>query len=66
MVGLHVTEAHAWLAELWKALCFRTFPLMAEEHFATQMPECWRDAYFVRLDARLSQTRHNLGNIHSC
>ncbi|KAJ3554905.1 hypothetical protein NM688_g2868 [Phlebia brevispora] len=32
--------------ELWKALCFRAYPLTAEQHYTDVEPESWRDAYF--------------------
>ncbi|KAI0819084.1 RNA polymerase II transcription factor SIII subunit A-domain-containing protein [Irpex lacteus] len=50
--------------DVWKTLCFRTFPLTAEQHFAAQEPECWRNAYFrlrvfekERLDAVAARLR---------
>ncbi|KAI0086138.1 RNA polymerase II transcription factor SIII subunit A-domain-containing protein [Irpex rosettiformis] len=53
-----------WFTEMWKALCSRSFPLMTEQHFAAQEPECWRDAYFrlrdfekERLDAVAAKLR---------
>jgi elongin-A len=35
--------------EIWKALCFRTYPTAAERyhHGETQEPESWKNQYFV-------------------
>ncbi|KAI0341650.1 hypothetical protein BDW22DRAFT_1358482 [Trametopsis cervina] len=32
--------------EMWKALCFRSFPLLAQQQYSTEQPESWREAYF--------------------
>ncbi|KIP06033.1 hypothetical protein PHLGIDRAFT_128507 [Phlebiopsis gigantea 11061_1 CR5-6] len=37
-------------ADLWKALCFRAFPLPAGKRNAGTEPESWRDEYFILQD----------------
>ncbi|CAL1705280.1 unnamed protein product [Somion occarium] len=37
-------------SDLWQALCFQVYPLLAQQQYSDEAPESWRDAYFVLRD----------------
>ncbi|KAJ7940361.1 RNA polymerase II transcription factor SIII subunit A-domain-containing protein [Mycena leptocephala] len=45
--------------EIWKALCFRTYPTAAERyhHGETQEPESWKNQYFVHVEEEARRLR---------